>query len=161
MAKTSLIVTSTAATDGKKLQKTLTDINSAATNEQLKSFAQVLNGLTTNTYVETNRVDRVNCDTEEGTIVGGKGFRNVTVTGAEQGETATIAFNITEGESVTPGVFFYTNSAMQILTATAAASDDVTVAKFSVTVPASSGELYVGIREKDAFYADFVFANVE
>ena len=81
MAKTSLIISSTAVSDGKKLQKTLTDINSAATNDQLKSFAQVLNNLTTNTYIETNRVDRTNCDSESGAGGLGKAFRNMAITG--------------------------------------------------------------------------------
>ena len=66
MAKTSIIVNTTEAGTGKKLQKTLTDINANASNQQLVSFAQALNSLTTNTYVETNRVDKSNCDEEAG-----------------------------------------------------------------------------------------------
>ena len=161
MAKTSLIVTSTTATDGKKLQKTLTDINSAATNEQLKSFGQRLNGLTTNTYVETNRVDRVNCDTEDGGLSGGKAFRNITITGVAQGATATISANAAEGASINPAVFFFANNTVTILTTTAAASDDTTIAKRSVTIPNNSGELYIGLIANDDFYADFIFAGVE
>ena len=64
MAKTSIIISTTESGTGKKLTKTLTDINVNASNEQLKSFAQALNGLTTNVYNETNRVDKLNCDTE-------------------------------------------------------------------------------------------------
>lgn len=161
MAKTSLIVTSTTATDGKKLQKTLTDINSAATNEQLKSFGQRLNGLTTNTYVETNRVDRVNCDTEDGGGSDGKAFRNITITGVAQGATATISANVAEGASISPAVFFFANNTVTILTTTAATSDDPTIAKKTVTIPSNSGELYIGLIANDDFYADFIFAGVE
>lgn len=160
MAKTSLIVTSTTATDGKKLQKTLTDINSAATNEQLKSFGQMLNGLTTDTYVETNRVDRVNCDTEDG-VSGGKAFRDITITGAAQGATATISANILEGGTINPAVFYYTGNEVQLLTTTPAASDDATVAKVTVAIPNSSGTVFVGLTTGSNFYADFVSANVE
>ena len=63
MAKTSLIITTTSG--NKVLQKTLTDINPAASNEKLVAFAKALNGLTNNTYGETNRVNRTQCDTEE------------------------------------------------------------------------------------------------
>lgn len=66
MAKTSLIITTTQTAGGTKtLQKTLTDINPAASNDKLVAFAKALNNLTTNTYGETNRVNRSQCDTEE------------------------------------------------------------------------------------------------
>ena len=64
MAKETLIITSTNA--GKTLQKTVTDINPAATNAQLATFGGMLNSLTTNTYGKTDRVRKVNCDTEAG-----------------------------------------------------------------------------------------------
>ena len=62
--KTALVLTATELGTGKKLQKTFTDINPNATNAQLVAFTRALNGLTTNTYVETNRVDRARCDDE-------------------------------------------------------------------------------------------------
>lgn len=65
MAKTSLII---GATDsgGKTIQKTVTDVNPNATNEQLTTFGKMLNSLTNNTYQTTNRIDKTNCDTESG-----------------------------------------------------------------------------------------------
>lgn len=63
MAKTSAIVTYTDQ-DGKTCQKALSDINPEASNAEIKTFAQKLLGLTDNTYVSTDRVDKVNCDTE-------------------------------------------------------------------------------------------------
>lgn len=158
MAKTSLIVTSTAATDGKKLQKTLTDINSAATNEQLKAFGQMLNGLTTNTYYETNRVDRVNCDTEDSDSAK---FRDITVTGAAQGATATITMNIIEGETSKPAVFSWTSSSTTLLSVTVAASESTTVGKFTVNIPSTTSAIYVGQIAKNGFYADFVAVNLD
>ena len=65
MAKISIALNTTDVATGKKLQKTLTDINAAATSEQIKTFAQALNNLTTNNYVETNRIEKTNVDTEE------------------------------------------------------------------------------------------------
>jgi len=65
MAKTSAIVTYTDQT-GKAMQKALTDINPDATNAQLVAFAQKLTGITSNSYVSTLRVDKVNCDSEAG-----------------------------------------------------------------------------------------------
>ena len=63
MAKRSLILTST-SNQGKKLQKTITDINPNAGAVALKSFAQKLNAMTTNTYVQTDCIDKFNVDTE-------------------------------------------------------------------------------------------------
>ena len=60
MANTSIILESTSAT-GKKLRKAITDVNSEATNAQLKSFAQQLNALSTNTYGSTARVTKDAC----------------------------------------------------------------------------------------------------
>ena len=64
MAQTSIIVTTT-DTNNKKLQKTFTYANANASSSVLKSVAQQLNALTTNTYEKTDRIDRINCDTEE------------------------------------------------------------------------------------------------
>ena len=58
--KTSLVIN--AVNDGKAVQKTLTDINPAADNVALKVWGQMLNGLTTDTYVKTDRIDKTNCD---------------------------------------------------------------------------------------------------
>ena len=63
MAKTSAIITYTDA-NGKAMQKTLTDINPEATNTEIKTFAQKMVGMTDNVYVQTDRVDKINCDTE-------------------------------------------------------------------------------------------------
>ena len=65
MAKRSLIYTSTAAGTGKKLQKTITDVNPNATSAQLKTFVQKINALTTNSYVQVDCIDKYNVDTEE------------------------------------------------------------------------------------------------
>ena len=63
MAKTSAIITYTDA-NGKAMQKTLTDINPEATNTEIKTFAQKMVGMTDNVYVQTDRVDKINCDSE-------------------------------------------------------------------------------------------------
>lgn len=164
MGKTSLIITSTAAVGGKKLQKTLTDINSSATNTQLKSFAQQIIGLTTNTYAETNRVDKINCDLESGggssSESAGKSFRNITITGAARSSTATITANVTSGGSVNPAPFYYSGGTVTYLSPSSIGSDSATVAKFTVNIPSSGGQLFVGICSNDYFYADFVDATV-
>jgi len=66
MAKTSLILTTTDIL-GRKQQKSFTDVNPNADTAALKTFAQMCNNLTTNTYVSTDRIDKINCDTEAGT----------------------------------------------------------------------------------------------
>ena len=159
MANTALNVTFTDANSNEQLQKTLTDINPAATNAQLKAFAQSFYGLSDDTYVKSNRVDRINCDTEESGGTGsGKRFRETAITGAAKGSTATITANIREG-----GTSHGTSAAVTrlLLSPTTVTSGVATVAKFTVSVPNSSGYIYVGLLEDTNFYADFVNTNVE
>ena len=61
--KRSVLLNSTSA-QGKKLQKSFTDVNPEATGQSLKTFAQKVNGLTTATYNSTDMVDKYNLDTE-------------------------------------------------------------------------------------------------
>lgn len=63
MSKVSMQIEST-DTSGNKKQKSFTDINPEATPAQLKSFAQNLIALTNQTYSATNRIEKINCDTE-------------------------------------------------------------------------------------------------
>lgn len=65
MAKIAINMITTEQGTGRKLQKTLTDINAEATSAQIKTFATALNGLTTNVYGETNRIEKLNVDTEQ------------------------------------------------------------------------------------------------
>ena len=55
--QTSLIINAT-DTNNKANQKTLTYVNSEASGADLQSLATALNGLTDNTYVGANRVDK-------------------------------------------------------------------------------------------------------
>lgn len=59
---TSLIIES--RNDDTTKQKSLTDINPNATDDELKTFAQTLISLTNNSYVKTDRVDKRNLDTD-------------------------------------------------------------------------------------------------
>ena len=61
--KRSVLLNSTSA-QGKKLQKSFTDVNPEATGQSLKTFAQKVNGLTTATYNSTDMIDKYNLDTE-------------------------------------------------------------------------------------------------
>ena len=64
MGKVSVAINSTSP-NGQKVQKTLTDISPTATSEQIIKLARSLNGLTDNTYNETNRFEKINADTEQ------------------------------------------------------------------------------------------------
>ena len=64
MPQVSAIVYSTASGSDKKVGKTISNISASATPTQIKTFAQALNALSMNTYVETYRIERLNCDTE-------------------------------------------------------------------------------------------------
>ena len=75
MADNKAIITSTTPA-GATVQKTITGISPYATNEQLATFGQMLNGLSNNTYGKTEKVTKVNCDAEEG---GGKPVPTFTI----------------------------------------------------------------------------------
>lgn len=64
MATRSLILTSAQAGTGKKLTKTITNVNPNATADVMKTFAQKLSALTTDTYIQTDCIDKHNVDTE-------------------------------------------------------------------------------------------------
>ena len=63
MATSNLILNATDSF-GKSIAKTITNLNPDVNSDTAKTFAQMLNGFTTNTYVSTNRVDKANVDTE-------------------------------------------------------------------------------------------------
>lgn len=63
MAEVSAILYSTK--DNKKQGRSITNISPTATNAQIRTFAQACNALTTRTYVETYKILKINCDTEE------------------------------------------------------------------------------------------------
>lgn len=55
--KVSITITAT-DTNSSKISTNVSDINPEATNQELKTFAQMLNGLTTNSYVETTKITK-------------------------------------------------------------------------------------------------------
>lgn len=65
MAKTDLQLKTLAQATGAKMTTSITYVNPNANSATLKEFGQKLNALTTNTYVETNRVQTINVDTED------------------------------------------------------------------------------------------------
>lgn len=65
MAKTELKLKSKNAATGQNITTTLTYVNPNADSATLKTFGQKLNAFTTNNYVETDRVQTINVDTEE------------------------------------------------------------------------------------------------
>lgn len=61
--KTSLIIGMT-NTSGDDKQKSITDVSNTATNAELVAFGQGLVAVTNNTYKNTTKVTKVDCDTE-------------------------------------------------------------------------------------------------
>lgn len=62
---TSLIINAT-TTAGKKAAKAISNINPDKDNTILKTFAQKVNSLTTNTYVDATRVNKMSVNEEGG-----------------------------------------------------------------------------------------------
>ena len=63
MASTSLQLISTDPT-AKTSTLSITNVAPTSTSEQAVQFTQKLNALTKNSYVRTDRIDKINCDTE-------------------------------------------------------------------------------------------------
>ena len=61
MAEVSAILYSTS--NGQKQAKSITNVSPTATPLQIRTFAQAVNALTTRTYVETVRIEKIVCDT--------------------------------------------------------------------------------------------------
>lgn len=65
MAKTELKLKTKNAGTGQNITTTVGYVNPTADSNTLKTFGQMLNNMTTNNYVETDRVQTINVDTEE------------------------------------------------------------------------------------------------
>lgn len=57
MIKVSATIKATDTTN-KNVTTNISDINPEATNQEIKGFAQMLNALTTNVYVETTKITK-------------------------------------------------------------------------------------------------------
>lgn len=161
MPKIDVKLSYTAAATGKKGTMTISDVNPTATRAQLMQLTQGLNALTTNIYGESNRIATTNLDTEDPSPDMPKAFRETAITNATRGATATITYNTTPTTTGSPMVVFLNGSdyAATYLRTTDGSTTS-TQKTVTVTIPNSSGWLYVGLLEKDAFYADFVSAEV-
>ena len=110
MATTSLVINSTTA-DGKKNAKSVSFVNADANSTVLTSFAQQLNGLTSNTYGDTTRVDKCNVDTEEsGAPVETRTTGTITLSATSKPRSqltgATAYFTFTTNSDGNPYVYF-------------------------------------------------------
>lgn len=65
MAKTDLKLISKDTQTGKNITTTVPYVNAGASSATLKQYAQMLNGLTDNNYVQSDRTQTINVDTEE------------------------------------------------------------------------------------------------
>ncbi len=65
MAKTDLKLISKDTQTGKNITTTIPYVNAGASSATLKQYAQMLNNLTDNNYVESDRTQTINVDTEE------------------------------------------------------------------------------------------------
>lgn len=162
MPKVDVKLSYTAAATGKKGTTTISDVNPSATRTSLLQLTQGLNALTTNNYVESNRVATTNLDTEDPSPEMAKSFRGITVEDAARNATAKISFNKTTSESTKPAVFFYNEgtSSVSLLSTSPVSSGSPTIALYHATIPNSDGVLYVGLSEVADFYSEFVKLTV-
>ncbi len=159
MPKTDVKLYSTDAATGAKQTTTVSYVNPTANYTALKNFAQQLNGLTTNTYTSSDRIETLNLDTEEED----NQTREITVTNAGRNQTATITINKSQSEGgVTPQVFYYRNeeSTTTKLTVSSIGSQDPTKAVWNCTIPDYNGTLYIGTVATEYFAADFIRTSI-
>ena len=67
MASEKIIVSATDS-GGNSVQRTFDNVNPEATNAQLAAFGSKIAALSENTYAKTDRISRVNCDSEASTL---------------------------------------------------------------------------------------------
>lgn len=164
--KTSIIMNTLDQTTNKKRKRSITNINPNATNEEMKNFSMAVVGLTNDLYLETERVDKINVDTEPTPTPSTLSDRETTVTDAAKNGTAKITFKRTETEASYGGVslvvFYYNTqeSTTEKLTTSSVSSGDPTIALYHVTIPNYNGRLYVGIEATEKFNSDFVKTTI-
>lgn len=158
MSTTALDIHWTAASTGKKASTKISYVNPEADSEELKSLAQRLNSLTTNTYQEATRIDQINVDTEEEIKNRNMHFGTLT-----QGALADIFYEIeNQNSSANPALFFYntsTNTASLVTTSEQIIIDD-THAKRTFTVPSSAGYLFAGLSKSTHYYSEFISGQI-
>lgn len=123
---TSLIISSTNA--GKKLQKAITNINPEKDNAVLKTFAQKVNALTTNTYLDATRVNKMSVE-EEYQQGGGTSKQEGIITATE------LNYTMPSGSFNIDGNFtFTTNSGQPIFYVSATKKGDSIASGSSITL---------------------------
>ena len=90
MSSTSLKLVSSNAQTGAKINTSIPYVNESASSATLKQYGQMLNALTTNNYLQTDRVQTINVDTEEVPVEIEKATATITLsTTTASGTTAT------------------------------------------------------------------------
>lgn len=141
-------------------QKTINNVNPNATNAQLATVAAMLTALTNCTYQKTDRITKVNCDTEPGggtkpepTLTLSKN----TCTKADVGKSASIATITTNSDGVLYARFSYPMNNWEYAQAALTVLENETP---SVLITTANGEnehntwpqiIYIGVTETDNF----------
>lgn len=141
-------------TSGQKQTTTITYVNNEVSSDILKDFAQSLNALTTNSYEKTDRINTINCDTEQT-----KMFRNMKFEGVSRGATAKLTYNATT--SASPAMIFDNNNSTTVRWITGTLTIEGGIATYTFTVPNEAGYIYAGLNERDDFYSAFNNAQVQ
>lgn len=152
---------------GSNSTKTINNVNPAATNAQLATFATKLNALTTNTYQKSDRVTTVNVDTEPG----GGAKPTPTLTLSQASIAITDVSAISASPAITPRVTITTNSdgTPYIRYASTGSSSDAFyyVVMFGNEFTPLKGanantaqKIYIGVTETDSYQGAEVEFNI-
>ena len=151
MASTSIIINSTDGF-GKSVQKAMTCVNPKSTNEELAALGQMITAAQNHSYQETIRIDKTNCDLEQGVVK--KAVPTIVTKQAIMGDnTLKVAYN---GDGELKGVSAPPNgSPAEILTnPTSAVVDGETVYTFQMqTAPEEDMLIVVYAAQTDNFAA--------
>lgn len=151
MPKVEVKLSYTTATD-KKGTTTISNVNPSAGSAALLQMSQAFNALTTNTYVETNRVETVNLDTEEPTPAG-KNVRSVTLDNTIKGQSTDITISHNDTETLNPTFLYSTGGSSVSAWSVTAVIDEKGL--YRGNIPSTATTLYVGLAETDDYYPVF------
>lgn len=150
MPKLSFQLKATAAGTGKSVTTTVTNLNPEASKPVIKEFARRLNLLTTNTYEETDYIERTNLDTESDTrTVPTLSVANIpSLADINSGSTSSLLDITYNGDGVT---YVYRKSGCEKIAFSLYSNTQLSIKKANTSVTATAGTFILGATGTDNY----------
>lgn len=154
MPKTDVKLYTTDAGTGAKQTTTVSYVNPSASYTALKTFAQQLNNLTTNTYTSSDRIETLNLDTEEQPAAGKK-VRTVTISNPRSGQDTDITISHGETETLSPVFTYEGGGTIYRWTVTSGAN----TGEYTASIPSEAIKVHVGVAETEEYNSSFTITG--